>query len=529
MKKLSALILASLLVLSLSACNDKDPQTNTNYQDNAQTDEDRSDKNQNNTPATPDPVQESENFIDAISYDMELFLDTKEKTLTEKVFIEVENKTNNPVSELCIRDMTPEIMKYCEEFYSENNKNLKTNISSITLKDSSEPLEYNFGENKSVVLVSLGDGNAIDPGQKGTIAIDMTTDIPNRGDRFGYRKTKKGTLFALSFCYPYLADNKNGEWNTDPYFDDGENRSTDLADYSVKLHIPESYTVAISGVETIENGIVTTKIESVRDFAIIACDFMEKETFEADGITVNNYYLKGKNSDVYRETTKVVAEDSMKIFNKKIGLYPYDELDIAPCLLGFGYGGMEYPAFIMVNASGFFDGPFYDLLSHESKVSHEIAHQWFYSTVGNNEYREAWIDEGLATILEQDIYGLTPCNAHDYIEKNEEGYPTLEGKEELRNELISYAREGYKNCHLNIPPNEFTGDRIYGDAEYTGSYCFFQEVRQLIGDDNFSDMLKKLYETFYMKTVNTEDVLEFIRTYDNSEKMNEIISFYFKE
>ena len=520
MKKLLALILASSLVLTSSACSNKATQPNPQQSD---------EKLQSNQPTpTPAPVHESENCVDAISYEMELFLDTKEKTLTEKVFIEVENKTSNPVSELCIRDMTPEILRYCEEYYSEDNKKLKTDISSITLKDGNEPLEYNFGEIKSVILVSLGEDNAIAPGQKETIAIDMTTDIPNRNDRFGFRKTKKGTLFALSFCYPYLADNKNGEWNTDPYFDDGENRSTDLADYSVKLHVPETYTVAMSGIEAIENGTVTSKIEAVRDFAIVACDFMKKETFEADGITVNSYYLKGKNSDIYRETTKVVAEDSIRMFNEKIGPYPYDELDIAPCLLGFGYGGMEYPAFIMVNASGFFDGPFYDLLSHEAKVSHEIAHQWFYSIVGNNEYREAWIDEGLATILEQDIYGLTSCDAHDYISKNEKDYPNLKEKEELRDALISSARDSYKGYFLNIPPNEFTGDRYYGDAEYTGSYCFFQEVRQLIGDDNFSDMLKKLYETFYMKAVTTEDILKLIRTYDNSEKMNEIISFYFK-
>jgi hypothetical protein len=42
------------------------------------------------------------------------------------------------------------------------------------------------------------------------------------------------------------------------------------------------------------------------------------------------------------------------------------------------------------------------------------------------------------------------------------------------------------------------------------------------------DMLKKYYETFNMKTVTTKDALDFIKTYNNSEKMDEIINFYFK-
>jgi peptidase M1-like protein len=30
-------------------------------------------------------------------------------------------------------------------------------------------------------------------------------------------------------------------------------------------------------------------------------------------------------------------------------------------------------------------------------LSHELAHQWFYSLVGNDQARDPWLDEGLAT------------------------------------------------------------------------------------------------------------------------------------
>lgn len=511
MKKIIALLIMLSLVLSLCACSEK----------NIQVDEEGLNKLKSQ--------KVTENFVDAISYDMELTLDTKEKSLTEKVSIEVENKTEKTVSELCIRDMTPEILKFSNEFLSQNNKNLKSEIFSITLKDSEEKLKYKFGENETVIFVSLGKENVIKPGERKTVTVDMKTDIPDRGDRFGYRESPEGMLFALSFCFPYLADNEKGEWNTDPYFDDGESRSCDLADYSVKLSAPESYTVLMTGSEKTQKGVTTAQAKSVRDFAIVAGNYLGKDSFEVDGITVNSYYLESGKIEHYRNITNAAAKDSVKIFNEKIGLYPYDELDLVACLFGFGFGGMEYPGLVMINASGFIEGLFYDVLSHEEKIAHEIAHQWFYAVVGNNEYREAWIDEGFATLLERDVYGLTPCDAHEKMNEFGTGYPTAREKEKMRKEIIDCARSGYEGVYINVPPNEYSKDRFYGDAEYFGGYSFLQEVRLLIGDKAFMDMLKNVYEIYYMKIVTTKDILDLIKLYDNSEKMNEIIDFYFKK
>ena len=130
--------------------------------------------------------------IDAVSYEMELSLDTDENSLTETVVMEINNNTDKPVSELCLRDMTPEALKYCEENYSEENKNLETKIISIVSKNSNEQLKYKYGEYKSVLYVELTGENIIEPNESGFITVQMKTDIPNRGDRFGYRETEKG-------------------------------------------------------------------------------------------------------------------------------------------------------------------------------------------------------------------------------------------------------------------------------------------------------------------------------------------------
>jgi aminopeptidase N len=50
-----------------------------------------------------------------------------------------------------------------------------------------------------------------------------------------------------------------------------------------------------------------------------------------------------------------------------------------------GRSGIEYPNLI-------FQGP----VSLERPTTHEVAHQWFYSLVGNDQARDPWLDEGLA-------------------------------------------------------------------------------------------------------------------------------------
>jgi hypothetical protein len=52
-------------------------------------------------------------------------------------------------------------------------------------------------------------------------------------------------------------------------------------------------------------------------------------------------------------------------------------------------GGIEYPTFVMQGPS-----------TIGRTTSHELGHEWFYSLVGNDQGRDPWLDEGLATYAE---------------------------------------------------------------------------------------------------------------------------------
>jgi hypothetical protein len=58
-------------------------------------------------------------------------------------------------------------------------------------------------------------------------------------------------------------------------------------------------------------------------------------------------------------------------------------------------GGLEYPTLVYQPATS-------------ENAAHETAHQWFYSLVGNDQARDPWLDEGLATWAEAAVNGVPP-------------------------------------------------------------------------------------------------------------------------
>ena len=79
--------------------------------------------------------------------------------------------------------------------------------------------------------------------------------------------------------------------------------------------------------------------------------------------------------------------ESLRDFTNRFGPYAWDTftLAITPGL----EGGIEFPGHVM-------QGP--DTAGRTTP--HEVAHQWFYGLVGDDQGRDPWIDEGLASYAE---------------------------------------------------------------------------------------------------------------------------------
>jgi aminopeptidase N len=79
-------------------------------------------------------------------------------------------------------------------------------------------------------------------------------------------------------------------------------------------------------------------------------------------------------------------------------------------LPGF-HGGIEFPTHVMHGA-----------FSTTRSIVHELAHQWFYALVGNDQGRDPWLDEGLASYVEFVQVSTLASHAGDRIPSDAAGH-----------------------------------------------------------------------------------------------------------
>ncbi len=148
--------------------------------------------------------------------------------------------------------------------------------------------------------------------------MNAWTDLPVCDYRFGVYKRDEGSLFQLAFCYPYLEYYTNGGWCLDPPEYTFENRNPELADYHVTVEAPESFLVAGPGTVKRDGTRTTVDAEALRDLAIYVSDFMDVDTFEVEGVKIENYYLKTTGEEEFSAFLKdVYTSYRLKIADTK--------------------------------------------------------------------------------------------------------------------------------------------------------------------------------------------------------------------
>ena len=93
--------------------------------------------------------------------------------------------------------------------------------------------------------------------------------------------------------------------------------------------------------------------------------------------------------------TADLAEHALRRLNGLYGTYPWPDLVLAE-VGAFGGFSMEYPAMIHLTRQKVVD---------TYVLYHEVAHQWFYAQLGNDQMREPWLDEAFADFTARYLMG----------------------------------------------------------------------------------------------------------------------------
>ena len=235
------------------------------------------------------------------------------------------------------------------------------------------------------------------PGMPVTIDLGFEVVLPvGANDRFGNR----GTTSWFASAFPLLAWERGHGWATEPATSAFAEASTseDMRLTRLTVHHARGLSVVATGAELSHDAVTTvTSAAAVRDIAVAVGPF--RVTTIAGPVPVVVGVAPQVSDDpaaVAREVARAITAHS-----RRFGPFPYDRLSVA--VLPDIHGGIEYPGALLLGSHQ----------DRDATASHEVAHQWFYGLVGNDQARDPWIDESFATYAEALDRGTGPT----YLDK----------------------------------------------------------------------------------------------------------------
>jgi hypothetical protein len=478
-------------------------------------------------------------------YTIKASLDPITRLLTGEETITYTNNSPDTLKQLVIR-LYPDILKKgairdenvnpADVHDGVNIARLVINKSGIDLK-SARAAAKRIGTNMFVSLPA-----PLLPGKTTTIELSWSYIFPKD------TKIRQGTYgqssFFVAYWYPQVAvyDDIDG-WDKLNYTGTQEFYN-DFGNFNVEITMPDGYLVWATGMlqnpdeilakeyasrlqtartsdqiirivkqEDLKKGNITLKksqhtwkftAANIPDFAFATS---KEYLWDATSVVVDEKTgrrtvvaaaYNPKSEDFYEVAR--FSQESIAYFSKELpGVpFPYPSLTVFN-----GSGGMEFP--MMVN-----DGS-YSLEEAAEVTAHEIAHTYFPFYMGINERKYAWMDEGWAQMLPNEIqFKVRPGSAQVF---SPQGYNAL-----------AYASYAGKSLEMPMmtPSNLLTGSS-YGFASYYRPGVAYALLKDLLGDELFKKTLRE-----YMNRWNGKHPMPYDFFYTFNNVTGQDLSWYWK-
>ncbi|MBE5748519.1 MAG: M1 family metallopeptidase [Clostridiales bacterium] len=345
------------------------------------------------------------------------------------------------------------------------------------------------GQDENILIVQLDKG--VPNGESVMIEIDFCDLLPKVAHRFGY--TDNAVCFGN--WYPIACVYDNG-WVQDVYCTNGDPFYSEMANYNVEISYPKYMQIATTGnaktSDGIKNKTTVANAKTVRDFAFVLSDKFEVLSTQAGDVTIKYFYFNDKNAN---QNLQIGAE-AVQTFSKTFGQYPYDNLCIVQT--DFLYGGMEYPNLVYIASN-------LDQTGQKQVIVHEIAHQWWYNLVGNNQVAHAWLDEGLTDYSTALFFKLN----EQY--KNEITYEKLVKTAERNYTMFVDVLESFKggaDTTMTRATHQYKTEQEYVCMTYTKGMLLFDSLAFGMGQNKMQKCLQNYFDEFKTKTVKPNDMIK---------------------
>jgi hypothetical protein len=213
------------------------------------------------------------------------------------------------------------------------------------------------------------------PGARGSVAFDVEIRVPAGSDRFGHGRE----VALLSNAIPALAHLERGAWRLDRYYDSGEAWTYPAAEWTVRLDPPPGTAVAAPGVLQPDG---SRRLEHGRDYSF-AAGRLRSRRVDIGGVAVTVWGARAKPRRQVDRAVRI-ARRRLPRLAQLFGPYGWPDLQIVVTQAA----AMEHTGLIMTPAVDYI-------------VTHELAHEWWYALISNDQAEAPWLDEAFASYAEE--------------------------------------------------------------------------------------------------------------------------------
>jgi len=224
--------------------------------------------------------------------------------------------------------------------------------------------------------------------------------------------------------------------------------------------------------------------------AIAVGDIKFKAINDHIGVYAESYILDAA-AEEFSETPLMEASNA-----KLYGPYRWGRYDLIVLPPSFPFGGMENPRLSFMTPT---------LIAGDKSltnvVAHELAHSWSGNLVTNSSWRDAWLNEGFTSYVENRVMGDLYGEARAEMEQ-------VLALDDVMRDIEGAARP--ELTHLKLPADLAHPDDAFSNVAYVKGQFFLQFLEQRFGRDTFDAFLKGYFDHFAFQSITTEDFLTYL-------------------
>ncbi|MEO1251750.1 MAG: M1 family metallopeptidase [Pseudomonadota bacterium] len=207
------------------------------------------------------------------------------------------------------------------------------------------------------------------------------------------------------------------------------------------------------------------------------------------GVYAEEYILEASAAE-FEDTP--LMEDAIEAL---YGPYLWGRYDLIVLPPSFPFGGMENPRLSFMTPT---------LIAGDKSltnvVAHELAHSWSGNLVTNATWRDAWLNEGFTSYVEnrvmEELYGVERAVMERALDL-----------ESLKRDIDEAERPELTS--LKMPADLASTDDAFSQVSYAGGMFFLKFLEERFEREPFDAFLRKYFAAFAFQSITTEDFLAY--------------------